>query len=69
LRYGFESLQVHRLIATCQPQNRPSWRVMEKLGMQREGHFRKCIPRDETTWWDEYFYAILEEDWFSANTR
>ena len=66
LRYGFESLQVHRVIATCQPENTPSWRVMEKLGLQREGHLRKCIYRDETTWWDEYFYAILEEEWFSA---
>ena len=43
LRYGFESLSVHRVIATCQSENAPSWRVMEKLGMQREGHLRKCI--------------------------
>ena len=66
LRYGFESLSVHRVIATCQPENPASWRVMEKLGMQREGHLRKCIYRDETTWWDEYFYAILEEEWVNA---
>lgn len=65
LRYGFESLGVHRVIATCQPENVASWRVMEKLGMQREGHLRKCIYRDENTWWDEYFYAILEEEWFN----
>jgi [ribosomal protein S5]-alanine N-acetyltransferase len=66
LRYGFESLSVHRVIATCQPENTPSWRVMEKLGMQREGHLRKCIYRDETTWWDEYFYALLEDEWFAT---
>jgi [ribosomal protein S5]-alanine N-acetyltransferase len=65
LRYGFESLSVHRVIANCQPENTPSWRVMEKLGMQREAHFRKCIYRDET-WWDEYLYALLEEEWFNA---
>jgi [ribosomal protein S5]-alanine N-acetyltransferase len=65
LRYGFETLSVHRVIATCQPENTPSWRVMEKLGMQREGHLRKCIYRDER-WWDEYFYAILEEEWFGG---
>jgi RimJ/RimL family protein N-acetyltransferase len=50
------------VIATCQPENAPSWRVMEKLGMQREGHLRKCISRDETTWRDEYFYALLEDE-------
>lgn len=65
LRYGFESLLVHRVIATCQPENVPSYRVMEKLGMQREAHFRKCIYRDER-WWDEYLYALLEEEWFAA---
>src|SRR5688500_11943555 len=65
LQYGFESLQVHRVIATCQPENAASWRVMEKLGMQREAHFRKCIYRDER-WWDEYLYALLEEEWFNA---
>jgi RimJ/RimL family protein N-acetyltransferase len=66
LRYGFESLRIHRVIATCQPQNTPSHRVMEKLGMQREAHFRKCIYRDGSTWWDEYLYALLEEEWFEA---
>ncbi len=60
LRYGFEVLALHRIIATCQPENVPSYRVMEKIGMRREGHFRKCIYRGETAWWDEYFYALLE---------
>ena len=66
LQYGFEALKLHRVIATCQPENVPSYRVMEKLGMRREGHFRKCLYRDETTWWDEYFYALLEEEWFTT---
>ncbi|MGH2617335.1 MAG: GNAT family N-acetyltransferase [Thermomicrobiales bacterium] len=66
LRYGFETLRLHRIIATCQPENVPSWRVMEKLGMRREAHFRKAHLRDETTWWDEYFYALLAEEWFRA---
>ncbi len=67
LQYGFEKLQLHRIIATCQPENLASWRVMEKLGMRREAHFRKCIRRPDDRWWDEYFYALLEEEWFTAN--
>jgi RimJ/RimL family protein N-acetyltransferase len=67
LRYGFETLGVHRIIATCQPENVASWRVMEKLGMLREAHFRKVFPVDETTWLDEYLYAILEEEWFARH--
>jgi len=65
LAYGFESLHCHRIIATCQPQNVASWRVMEKLAMRREGYFHKCIFRGSGEWWDEYFYAILEEEYFA----
>lgn len=56
LKYGFEEMNLHRIIATCQPQNKPSYRVMEKIGMRREGYFKN-------EWWDEYYYAILEEEW------
>ncbi|MFC4322138.1 GNAT family N-acetyltransferase [Litchfieldia salsa] len=62
LKYGFETLKLHRIIATCQPENIASYRIMEKVGMRREGLFKKCIPRGDD-WWDEYFYAILEEEW------
>lgn len=64
LKYGFEELKLHRIIATCQPENTPSYRVMEKIGMRREGYFKKCIPSGDK-WWDEYYYAILDEDWNS----
>jgi ribosomal-protein-alanine N-acetyltransferase len=67
LKHGFESLGLHRIIATCQPGNPASYRVMEKIGMRREAHFRKAHFRDESTWWDEYFYALLEEEWFNTN--
>jgi ribosomal-protein-alanine N-acetyltransferase len=67
LRYGFETLRVHRVIATCQPENIPSWRVIEKLGMRREGHLRQCIQLHDERWWDEYFYALLEDEWLEAN--
>jgi RimJ/RimL family protein N-acetyltransferase len=66
LQYGFEALHLHRIIATCQPENVASCRVMEKLGMRREAHFRKCIRRPDNRWWYEYFYALLEEEWITA---
>jgi ribosomal-protein-alanine N-acetyltransferase len=67
LRYGFEALRLHRIIATCQPENVASCRIMEKLGMRQEAHFRKCIRSPDNRWWGEYFYALLEEEWFRAN--
>jgi len=61
LVYGFEHMKIHRIIATCQPENIPSYKVMEKIGMRREGYFKKCIPAGDG-WWDEYYYAILREE-------
>ncbi|GKU78955.1 GNAT family N-acetyltransferase [Paenibacillus sp. L3-i20] len=66
VKYAFEVLDIHRIIATCQPQNIASYRIMEKVGMRREAHFKKCIPANfkrGTEWWDEYHYAILKEEW------
>ncbi|MBU5306783.1 GNAT family N-acetyltransferase [Clostridioides mangenotii] len=62
LKFGFEKMKLHRIIATCQPENIPSYRVMENIGMRKEGYFKKCIPK-ANEWWDEYYYAILEEEW------
>lgn len=63
LRYGFEEMKLHRIIATCQPENPASYGVMEKIGMRREGHFQQCIYRGDDQWWDEYFYAMLAHEW------
>lgn len=62
LNFGFGKMKLHRIIATCQPENIASYRVMEKIGMRREGHFKKCIPNG-SEWWDEYYYAVLAEEW------
>ena len=60
--YGFKTLNIHRIIATAQPENTGSWKLMEKLKMRREAHFKQCIPYQEM-WWDEYYYAILKDEW------
>ena len=60
--FAFGTLGCHRLVATCQPENVASWRVMEKLGMRREAHFRQALYRDTGEWWDEYFYALLADE-------
>lgn len=65
LRLGFEDLELHRLIGRCDPRNVPSWRLLERLGMRREAHFRESkIFRGE--WGDEYVYALLATEWRSA---
>lgn len=61
--YGFRVLRLHRIIATCDPRNTASYRVMEKIGMRREAHFKQCVLLADGQWHDEYAYAIREDEW------
>ena len=52
---------LHRIIATCDPANSASVRVLEKVGMRYEGCFKGqkwCKGR----WRDTAVYAILENE-------
>lgn len=40
MRFGWDELDLHRIEATCHPDNHASARVLEKIGMQREGRLR-----------------------------
>lgn len=65
LTYGFVDLVLHRISAGVATENESSIRLLERVGMTREGKHRKILPiRGE--WWDNYHYAILEEDFFST---
>ena len=62
--FGFSELKLHRVWAECDPLNRASYRVLEKLGMQREGHLRENAWI-KGAWTDSFIYAILDREWSS----
>lgn len=62
VRFGFTELHLHRVFAECHPENTGSARVMERLGMRREGHMRE-VEWNGSTWWDMLHYAILDHEW------
>jgi RimJ/RimL family protein N-acetyltransferase len=64
LSFGFETLKARRIIAHCDAENVGSYRVLEKLGLRREGRFRKARRRVSGEYADEYAYAILAEDYW-----
>ncbi len=63
INYGFSTLGLHRIIATCDPRNVSSVRVMEKLTMRREAEFVDSVALGDGEWHNEYFYAITEKEW------
>lgn len=62
LRTGFEEFGLHRIWATCCPENAASIRVLEKAGLRREGYLVRN-ERIQGEWRDTWLYAILEEEW------
>ena len=60
--FGFGRLALHRAWAACDVDNHASARVLEKLGMRREGHLRQSRRR-QGEWRDCYLDALLEPDW------
>ncbi len=59
---SFDLLGLHRIYATTSSRNVDSWRVMERLGMRREGHLREAEFRDGE-WLDTLIYGILADEW------
>lgn len=62
---GFRQLGLHRIWATCDPENSGSARVLEKAGMRREGHLRRHAWV-KGRWRDSLLYAVLEDEWPAA---
>jgi ribosomal-protein-alanine N-acetyltransferase len=62
LRFGFENLSLRRVWTFCLAENEASWRVMERIGMRREGVLRDNVWLRGRSW-DVALYAILHEEW------
>jgi [ribosomal protein S5]-alanine N-acetyltransferase len=62
IRYGFETLRLHRLEAAIVPRNAKSRRVAEKLGLRDEGTARRFL-QIRGIWEDHVRYAITLEEW------
>ncbi|MBN1797336.1 MAG: GNAT family N-acetyltransferase [Spirochaetales bacterium] len=61
VQFGFEVLKLHRIEAGVATENSRSVRVLEKIGMKREGVGRKILPI-RGKWKDNFLYAIIEDD-------
>jgi ribosomal-protein-alanine N-acetyltransferase len=55
INFGFKKLNLHRIFATCHPDNIGSAKVMEKIGMQKG------------KWRDSFIYSILDYE-YDANS-
>lgn len=64
--FGFGVLKMHRLVATCDPSNGRSIRLLRSLGMVHEGRLRDAVL-GEDGWRDWDMFSMLEDEWCSTS--
>ena len=62
LDYAFGDLGLHRVFAITDQENEPSFTLLERLGMRREGRFVRNAWF-KGIWSSEYLYAVLRDEW------
>ncbi len=62
LAYAFTEGSVAKMTAGCLAENSASERIMQKLGMTKEAHFR-LHQWHEGQWKDRLAYGLRREDW------
>ena len=65
LDYVFQSLDLHRVMATVDCDNERSIALLERIGMRREAHLIQSWYSNGK-WSDEYKYAILQREWTNS---
>lgn len=68
LNFIFHTLGKHKVTAFTDVRNDNSIRVLEHLGMRREGHLLQNYMI-KGQWVDEYQYSILQSEWVSNVAR
>lgn len=62
VNYLFVTLKKHRIIASVDPRNTASCRLIERLNFRKEAHFKESYYlRGE--WVDDIIYAMLRKEW------
>jgi len=62
MNWAFQTYSFYRMYAWSDPRNIGSWRVLEKLGMKREGLLRSHMKWNGE-FRDQEYYGILRAEW------
>jgi RimJ/RimL family protein N-acetyltransferase len=67
LCFIFEHLQAHRVCSDCSDTNTRSYRVLERCGFKREGHFRENKKNPDGSFHGDYQYGLLKREYEAIN--
>lgn len=68
VEFAFSKMNVRRIQAVCNPENIASWRVMEKVGLNREGLLKNkaSLRKDKNgnpIFTDQLIYGLINENY------
>ena len=63
---GMQTVGLNRMWATCDAANEGSWRLLERAGYKREGHFRSERRNPQGNLRDTFAYGMLAREWPTA---
>ena len=71
---AFMNKKAHRVIARCNVLNTASWKLLERLGMRREGHLLQNVwfkkdGNGQPIWADSFEYGILKGEWIDQKSN
>ncbi len=72
LRFGFEEIGLEEIVSFTVPQNEPSWRVMERIGLRRDPSGDFDHPRVDPVAYPNLvrhvFYRLGRDQWRASHT-
>jgi RimJ/RimL family protein N-acetyltransferase len=69
LRFIFEHLRAHRVCSDCNDTNVRSYRVLERCGFTREGHFRENKKNPDGSFHGDFQYGLLKREFEAINCK
>ena len=66
LHHAFTERGLHRIWGVTDPRNTPSIRLLQRLGMRQEAHFKKDLWF-KGAWADDVVFAVLAHEWLTRS--
>lgn len=68
LDYSFKKLNLHKVTAGANVENKNSWKIIERVGFVKEGTLRDAVFRNGK-YYDAYIYSILEKEFDKSYSK
>lgn len=69
IEFLFRKLKVNKIQGSCMSENYLSWRLLERIGFEREGHFKNHSYKSKNSFFDIFVYGMQKINWKNNKKR